>query len=149
MDACPNPQLQEVWNRYEGQITVADPHHNGGAYCQGTNIYVGINGDAKARKYFAPYSTLFHESGHAIDGLAARLGTPNGQWHFSSTYKNGLFPTTIKKEVDDWVKGILSDMKAHKTDFQYWVSQGWITQETADYYRICGGGFENHKKHGL
>ncbi len=140
VDACPNPQLQEVWNRYEGQITVADPHHNGGAYCQGTNIYVGINGDAKARKYFAPYSTLFHESGHAIDGLAARLGTPNGQWHFSSTYKNGLFPTTIKKEVDDWVKGILSDMKAHKTDFQYWVSQGWITQETADYYRICGGG---------
>ena len=134
VDACPNPQLQEVWNRYEEQITVADPHHNGGAYCQGTNIYVGINGDAKARKYFAPYSTLFHESGHAIDGLAARLGTPNGQWHFSSTYKNGLFPATIKQEVDDWAKAILAEMRAHKTDFQYWVDQGWISQQYADFY---------------
>ena len=134
VDACENPNLQKVWDAYEGKIKVADPHHNGGAYCQGDSIYVGINGDAKGRKYFAPYSTTFHESGHAIDGLAAQLGTANGQWHFSSTYKDGLFPKTIKEEVDDWVKSILSDMKAHKTDFQYWVDQGWITKEWAEYY---------------
>ena len=134
VDACPTPALQEVWEKYEGQIKVADPHHNGGAFCRGDSIYVGINTDAKARKYFAPYSTVFHESGHAIDSLAARLGSPNGQWHFSSTYKDALFPKTIKQEVDDWVSAILADMKAHKTDFQYWVDQGWITQQYADYY---------------
>ncbi len=134
VDACENPNLQKVWDAYEGKIKVADPHYNGGAYCSGNNIYVGINKDAKGRKYFSPYSTTFHESGHAIDGLAAQLGSPNGQWHFSSTYKNGLFPKTIKEEVDDWVKSILSDMKAHKSDFQYWVDKGWITQGWADYY---------------
>lgn len=134
VDACENPNLQKVWNAYEGKIKVADPHCNGRAYCSGNNIYVGISKDAKARKYFSPYSTTFHESGHAIDGLAAQFGSPNGQWHFSSTYKNGLFPKTIKEEVDDWVKSILSDMKAHKSDFQYWVDKGWITQGWADYY---------------
>lgn len=134
VDACENPNLQKVWDAYEGKIKVADPHYNGGAYCSGNNIYVGINKDAKGRKYFSPYSTTFHESGHAIDGLAAQLGSPNGQWHFSSTYKDGLFPKTIKEEVDDWVKSILSDMKAHKSDFQYWVDKGWITQGWADYY---------------
>jgi len=134
VDACPDADLQKVWDAYEGKITVANPHHNGGAYCQGSSIYVGINNDSKAQKYFAPYSTVFHESGHAIDGLTAHLGTANGQWHFSSTYKDGLFPKTIKTEVDNWVKSILADMKAHKTDFQYWVDQGWITQAYADYY---------------
>lgn len=134
VDACESENLQKVWDAYEGKITVADPHYNGGAYCTGNNIYVGINKDAKGRKYFAPYSTTFHESGHAIDGLTAQLGTANGQWHFSSTYKDGLFPKTIKEEVDNWVKSILSDMKAHKTDLQYWVDQGWITQGWADYY---------------
>lgn len=134
VDACQNPTLQKVWDAYENQIKVADPHHKGGAYCSGNNIYVGINGDGKARKYFAPYSTTFHESGHALDSLTARLGTANGQWHFSSTYKDALFPKTIKEEVDDWAKSILADMKAHKTDFQYWVDQGWITKEYAEYY---------------
>lgn len=134
VDACENENLQKVWDAYEEKIRVANAHHKGGAYCQGDNIYVGINGDSKARKYFTPYSTTFHESGHAIDGIAAQLGTPNGQWHFSSTYKDALFPKTIKQEVDDWVKAILSDMKAHKTDFQYWVDQGWITQGYAEYY---------------
>lgn len=134
VDACQSSNLQKVWDAYEGKIKVADPHYNGGAYCSGNNIYVGINKDAKGRKYFSPYSTTFHESGHAIDGLAAQLGSPNGQWHFSSTYKDGLFPKTIKEEVDDWVKSILSDMKAHKSDFQYWVDKGWITQGWADYY---------------
>ena len=47
-----------------------------------------------------------------IDGLAAQLGSVNGQWHLSSTYKNGLFPQTIKDEVNDWVNAVLSDMKA-------------------------------------
>lgn len=32
------------------------------------------------------------------------------------------------------MKSILSDMKAHKSDFQYWVDKGWITQGWADYY---------------
>lgn len=139
VDACSSPDLQAVWNKHETQITVAKADHKGGAYCSGKNIFVNIEADAKGRSWSSPYSTLFHESGHAIDGLAAQLGTPNGQWHFSSTYKGGLFPQTIKAEVDDWVKSVLADMKAHQTDLSYWVQRGWMSQSTADYYAAYGG----------
>nr|DAT47624.1 MAG TPA: minor capsid protein [Caudoviricetes sp.] len=139
VDACENADLQKVWDAYEGKITVADPHHRGGAYCSGNNIYVNIETDAKGKSWSSPYATTFHESGHAIDGLTAHFGSTNGQWHLSSTYKDGLFPKTIKEEVDDLVKSILADMKDHKDDFSYWVQKGWMSQNTADYYLKYGG----------
>lgn len=139
VDACENADLRAAWDKYESKIKVAEADHKGGAYCQGNNIFVNIANDAKGRSWSCPYATTFHESGHAIDGLAAYLGEANGQWHFSSTYKNGLFPKTIKDEVDDWVKSVLSDMKAHQTDFSYWVQKGWMDQATADFYTKYGG----------
>ena len=139
VDACQNSDLQTVWNKYEGKIKVAKADHRGGAYCQGDRIYLNIAENAKGRSWSAPYATTFHESGHAIDGLTAHLGSANGQWHFSSTYKGGAFPQTIKDEVKDWVDQVLSDMKAHKDDFPYWVQKGWMRQSTADYYIKCGG----------
>ena len=139
VDACQSSDLQAVWDKYETKIKVAKADHKGGAYCQGDNIYVNIAADAKGRSWSAPYATTFHESGHAIDGLAAQLGSVNGQWHLSSTYKNGLFPQTIKDEVNDLVNAVLSDMKTHKDDFSYWVQKGWMSQSTADYYLQYGG----------
>lgn len=139
IDACTNPDLQAVWNKYENQIKVANANHQGGAYCSGNNIYLNIGMDAKGRSWSAPYATTFHESGHAIDGLTAQLGSANGQWHLSSTYMDGAFPKTIKAEVDDWVKSVLSDMKAHQNDLQYFVQKGWMAQSTADYYSAYGG----------
>lgn len=146
VDACPSPDLQTAWDKYENQIKVAKANHQGGAYCQGNSIYVNIDADGKGRSWSAPYATTFHESGHAIDGLAAQLGSPNGQWHFSSTYKGGAFPQTIKDEVNDWVDRILADMKAHKDDFPYWVQKGWMSQNTADFY-IKYGGFKVKKSY--
>lgn len=131
--------MQAVWNKYENQIKVANANHQGGAYCSGNNIYLNIGMDAKGRSWSAPYATTFHESGHAIDGLTAQLGSANGQWHLSSTYMDGAFPKTIKAEVDDWVKSVLSDMKAHQNDLQYFVQKGWMAQSTADYYSAYGG----------
>ena len=58
VDACENADLQKVWDAYEGKITVADPHHRGGAYCSGNNIYVNIETDAKGRSWSSPYATL-------------------------------------------------------------------------------------------
>lgn len=139
VDACQSSDLQAVWDKYETKIKVAKVDHQGGAYCQGDNIYVNIAADAKGRSWSAPYATTFHESGHAIDGLAAQLGSVNGQWHLSSTYKNGLFPQTIKDEVNDLVNTVLSDMETHKDDFSYWVQKGWMSQSTADYYLQYGG----------
>ena len=51
----------------------------------------------------------------------------------------GAFPQTIKYEVDDWVKSVLSDMKAHQNDLSYFVKKGWMAQSTADYYTAYGG----------
>lgn len=133
-EKCPNQDLQKVWAHYEKNIAVGDANNRGTAYCSGNNIYLNIYGVAKGNSYHTPYATLFHEAGHAIDGLAAQLGEANGQWHFSSTYQNGLFPQTIKAEVDDWVKAILADMKAHKADWDYWLEQGWIGQESVAFY---------------
>lgn len=139
VDNCGDSNLQKVWNHYENQVKIAEAHNKGGAYCSGNNIYVNIDVNAKGSSYKAPYSTIFHEAGHAIDGLTAHMGSTNGLWHLSSTYKNGLFPATIKAEVQDWVKIIQDDMKAHITDFSYWVKKGWITQSTADYYSQLNG----------
>lgn len=139
VDACANPDLQAIWNKYESQIKVANANHQGGAYCSGNNIYLNIGVDAKGRSWNAPYATTFHESGHAIDGLTAQFGVANGQWHLSSTYMDGAFPKTIKAEVNDWVNSVLSDMKAHQNDLQYFVQKGWMAQSTADYYTAHGG----------
>ena len=134
VDICENGNLRRVWEVYEGHIKVANAHQQGVSYCKEDCIYVNIDIDSKGRAWSKPYATIFHESGHVIDRLTYKMGIDNGQRHFSSTYKDGLFPKTIRKEVDDWIKSIFSDMKAHHTDFQYWVKQGWITQEQAKYY---------------
>lgn len=126
--------MQKVWAHYEKNIKVGDANNRGTAYCSGSNIYLNIDGVAKGNSYHTPYSTLFHEAGHSIDGLVAQLGEANGQWHFSSTYQDGLFPRTIKAEVDDWVKTILADMKAHKADMDYWLERNWIGQDVAAFY---------------
>lgn len=135
-EKCPNQNLQKVWVHYEKNIGVGDAKNRGTAYCSGSNIYLNIDGVAKGNSYHTPYSTLFHEAGHAIDGLAASLGEPNGQWHFSSTYQDGLFPETIKTEIDDWVKSVLAEMKRHRADWDYWVEQGWIGRESADFFAM-------------
>ena len=139
VDACQSADLRTAWDKYEGKIKIAEAAYQGGAYCQGDNIYVNIAADAQGRFWSAPYATTFHESGHAMDGLAAHLGSPNGLRYFSSTYKDGAFPKTIKDEVNDWVNRVLADMKAHKDDFSYWVRQGWMDQNTAAYYTQHGG----------
>ena len=144
VDACQSADLRTAWDKYEGKIKIAEAAHQGGAYCQGDNIYVNIAADAQGRFWSAPYATTFHESGHAMDGLAAHLGSPNGLRYFSSTYKDGAFPQTIRDEVNDWVNRVLADMKAHKDDFPYWVRQGWMNQNTAAYY-IQHGGFKVKK----
>ncbi|MBU3819293.1 MAG: minor capsid protein [Candidatus Faecalibacterium intestinavium] len=139
VDRCQTPALQKVWDRYEGEISVGSTRHTGGAYCHQNEIYINLEADAAGRTWRAAYATTFHESGHALDTIAAGFGSSNGLPFYSSTYKDGLFPRTIRQEVDDWVQAILADMKAHKTDFSYWVQQGWITPAAAGQYAAQAG----------
>lgn len=134
VDGCQNDDLRTVWNTFESQIKVADAHYHGRSFASGGTINITIGSDAKGNSYNAPYAVTFHESGHAIDCLAAPMGGKSGQWFISSSYKDGLFPKTIKAEVSDWVNAVYKEMKAHKDDFQYWIDQNWIDSNTAAYY---------------
>lgn len=139
VDRCQAPALQKVWDQYEGKISVGSTRHTGGAYCHQNEIYINLEADAAGRTWRAAYATTFHESGHALDTIAAGFGSSNGLPFYSSAYKDGLFPRTIRQEVADWVQAILADMKAHRTDFSYWVSQGWIPQAAAEQYAAQAG----------
>lgn len=134
VDGCQNDDLRTVWNTFESQIKVADAHYHGRSFASGGTINITIGSDAKGNSYNAPYAVTFHESGHAIDCLTAPMGGKSGQWFISSSYKDGLFPKTIKAEVSDWVNAVYKEMKAHKDDFQYWIDQNWIDSNTAAYY---------------
>ena len=134
VESCKNDDLRAVWDACESQVKVANAHNKGRSYASGSNIYITIESDAKGNSYNAPYAVLFHEAGHAIDCMTAPLGSQNGAWFLSSSYKNGLFPQTIKDEVADWVNRVYKDMKAHEGDFQYWIEQNWIEESMAGYY---------------
>lgn len=134
VDDCQNDDLRTVWNAFESKIKVADAHYHGRSFASGGTINVTIGSDAKGNSYNAPYAVTFHESGHAIDCLTAPMGGKSGQWFISSSYKDGLFPKTIKAEVSDWVNAVYKEMKVHKDDFQYWIDQNWIDSNTAAYY---------------
>lgn len=134
VDDCQNDDLRTVWNAFESKIKVADAHYHGRSFASGGTINITIGSDAKGNSYNAPYAVTFHESGHAIDCLTAPMGGKSGQWFISSSYKDGLFPKTIKAEVSDWVNAVYKEMKAHKDDFQYWIDQNWIDPNTAAYY---------------
>ena len=134
VDGCQSDDLRTVWNTFESQIKVADAHYHGRSFASGGTINITIGSDAKGNSYNAPYAVTFHESGHAIDCLTAPMGGKSGQWFISSSYKDGLFPKTIKAEVSDWVNAVYKEMKAHKDDFQYWIDQNWIDSNTAAYY---------------
>ena len=139
VDRCQTPALQKVWDLYEGEISVGSTRHTGGAYCQQNEIYINLEVDAAGGAWRAAYATTFHESGHALDTITAGFGSGKVLPFYSSAYKEGLFPRTIQEEVADWVQSILTDMKAHRTDFSYWVRQGWITPAAAEQYAAQTG----------
>ena len=134
VDGCQNDDLRTVWNTFESQIKVADAHYHGRSFASGGTINITIGSDAKGNSFNAPYAVTFHESGHAIDCLTAPMGGKSGQWFISSSYKDGLFPKTIKAEVSDWVNAVYKEMKAHKDEFQYCIDQNWIDSNTVAYY---------------
>lgn len=112
---CQEPNVADVWKKYESQIGVGDAHHSGGAFARDSRVYLNIDNVAKGNTYEKAYQTAFHECGHAIDSLARSAVTGNASWgarHYSSAYKGGLFPQTIKDEVKALVNAKDKELKA-------------------------------------
>ena len=141
-----NPELAQVWQKYESQIAVGDANYKGHEYCQGSRIYVNGARDAKGNSWQKPYQVTFHESGHAIDSLArSHQSVQNAgvfSRHYSAAYKDGLFPKTIKSEVDDLVKAkdveLKALFKAHKDDVEWLHDNGFISNYSYDYFKRNG-----------
>lgn len=137
----PNQELSKVWKQYEADIKVGDANYNGHEHAMGSTIYVNGVKDAKGSDWQKPYQVTFHESGHAIDSLARKTVTDNKSWgarHYSSAYKNGLFPETIKNEVNTWVNDVAKRMKQefkeHAGDIGYFVDKGYISKYDQSWY---------------
>ncbi|MBR5584078.1 MAG: minor capsid protein, partial [Lachnospiraceae bacterium] len=141
IDSCENPSLQKVWEQYEGDIKVADAKYKGHEHCIGSNIYVNGERDAKGNTWQAPFQVSFHESGHAIDSLASKKGTGVGH-HYSSRYKDGVFPQTIKDEVQEWVNKkaevIKQAFKEHKGDWKWLSDAGYVSKSSYNFFTNYG-----------
>lgn len=130
----PDQNVSKVWKQFESEIKVADANYKGHQHCMGSSIYVNGARDAKGNSFEKPYQVTFHESGHAIDSLARKTVTDNNNFfarHYSSAYKNGLFPQTIKDEVADMVKAkdkeLKAAFKAHADDAEWFHANGYIS----------------------
>jgi hypothetical protein len=136
----PDQNASAVWKKYESGIKVADPNYKGHPHCRGDTLYMNGAKDAKGNSFEKPYQVTFHESGHAIDSLARKTVTDNSNIfarHYSSAYKDGLFPQTIKDEVADMVKARDKELKAafkeHAGDVEWFHKNGFIEDW---YYRM-------------
>lgn len=141
IDSCQTDSAVEVWEKYENDIKVGDAAYKGHEHASGSTIYVNGQNDAKGSTWQAPYQVTFHESGHAIDSLNASKGTGVGR-HFSATYKDGVFPKTITKEVNDLVDAkavtIKQAFKDHKGDWDWLHQQGYISKTSYDWFKQYG-----------
>lgn len=136
----PDQKASAVWKKYESEIKVADPNYKGHPHCMGDTLYMNGAKDAMGNSFEKPYQVTFHESGHAIDYLARKTVTDNTNIfarHYSSAYKDGLFPQTIKDEVADLVKARDKELKAlfkeHAGDVEWFHDNKFIDDW---YYRM-------------
>lgn len=136
----PDQNASAVWKKYESEVKVADAQYTGHPHAMGDTIHVNGARDAKGNSFEKPYQVTFHESGHAIDYLARKTVTDNNSIfarHYSSAYKDGLFPQTIKDEVAELVNARAKELKAafkeHAGDVEWFHDNGFIDDW---YYRM-------------
>ena len=140
IEKCEDKELVKLWRAYEDSIKVGSTTKCG-AYAMGDTIYLHIDNVAKGGSIDRPYQVLFHECGHTIDTMARNKLNTTGVFarHFSGAYKDGLFPQTIKDEVQDWVKKYEVELKQafkdHAGDVEWFRKQGYISDWRYDYYK--------------
>ena len=139
IDKCDNATLKGVWDKFEDELRVGDAQHKGGAYAMGKSLYLDIDKCAKGNSYDKPYQVVFHEAGHGIDSACRKLASQSGVFasHFSGAYKGGIFPQTIKDEVNDLVsaydKKLKQAFKDHAKDAKWFYDNGFISKRNYDW----------------
>lgn len=140
IDKCEDSDVVSMWRLYEDEIRYGSTPKSG-AYASGKYIHINIDKVAKGGMIDKPYQVLFHECGHTIDTMARDKLKTTGVFarHFSGAYKDGLFPQTIKDEVQEWVKKYETELKKafkdHAGDVEWFRSKGYISDWQYDYYK--------------
>ena len=158
LDGCNSSDICEVWKKFEPEISVAGICANGKECCEwSASINIDLDKNSQYTSWSKPYQTVFHESGHAIDMIAGRTiagatsSSPNNL--YSLTYKNGLFPQTIKREIETLIvehdKIIKEAFNSHPTDYDWLYSNGYIPAQKYDFFKRYGswiGGVPQYSK---
>ncbi len=147
IDICENQNAVKLWEKYESQIEVADINVKDGAYAKGKKIWVNLDEDALGNDWQNPYQVHFHESGHAIDSLAQYHPSIDNKFaigkHYSSKYKDGLFPETIVNEVNEMVSKVDKELKElfkqNKNNYDWLLENKFI--DKWDYAEIKNRGY--------
>ena len=116
-----------VWGAYESEFGITDVAHTGGAYFSPSErgIRINLEKDSKGSHWQTPYQTTFHELGHHIDWLA----NEKSNTYYSTAYKNGIFPESIKNDVQKKIKEIQNEYKDSKDKPKYLYEHGLIKKE--------------------
>jgi hypothetical protein len=143
VDACDNDDLKLVWEQYQAQIGAKDPNYNGRAYASMNDIHVSKAKEVSGSSWRNPYEVTFHESGHAIDFITKDLADTNGmKLMYSSAYKDGLYPATIRDEVKELVNAkdaeLKAAFKAHTGDYEWMTKNGFLADYSYDFYKATG-----------
>ena len=119
-------RVSELWQKYEGQLILADPVHKDedgkpqGAYFVSYDgpdygkrgVHMTVERSLANTSNRGTLSTWFHEFGHHIDNVAG-----GGRFRYVSyDYKDNLFGKTIKAEVDEYAKAKQKEMLRRETE---------------------------------
>ena len=134
IDNCDNVNIKKIFKKYENLINYE--HSTKRAHQYFDTIYLNIEQDSKGSSYQKPYEIFFHEIGHGFD-FKNRYNSNNlktirrNMSCFSSSYKDGLFPNTIKQEVKEMVdkvdKEFKMEFKVNKNNYQWLLKNGFIS----------------------
>lgn len=101
---------RELYEAYENDLRIIDPFYKGRShYLPGKGVRVNIRTDAKGSLVKSPFQTTFHELGHNLDFLK------NRKIPFSHSYKNGIFPKTLREEALEAVIKAQQSIKPKKS----------------------------------
>ena len=111
-------EAKGAWDAFENDLKVDSSSSSKRAYFdpRSGGITFNLEKDAKGAPNRKPFEVMFHEFGHNLDYVAAQkvLGLSKFEC-FSNSYKEGLFPNTIREEVAEYVK---AELKKFKTSFK-------------------------------
>lgn len=151
--------VAKTYLTYEGRLRLVDHKFAGTPHFDPEEGGVSLNADRTLRdRSRPPMTTWFHEFGHNIDYIS----TGDGDWmskalsgmkfekaYASTAYKDGLFSKTIRREVDDMIEKVETDLvakykrAARAYDIDSLYKDGFLPAEHYDELRDMVSNFGN------